>query len=113
MAYGDTNYELVKSGSVAYATTALAQELLLTDNSLSSTYNLGEVFMIDVELTGANAFRIAPSGLSNDFGITLNVGSAVRTLRPMSVRNIAQLVAYNAATSANASANYLFWRRNP
>ena len=113
MAYGDVNYELVKSGSVMYETTALSQELLLTDNSLSSTYNLDEVFIVDVELTGTNAFRIAPSGLSNNIGITFAAGSRVKTLPPMSVRNIAQLAAYNAATSANASANYLFWRRNP
>ncbi len=113
MAYGDVNYELVKSGSVTYETTALSQLLLLTDNSLSSTYNADEVFVIDVELTGANSFRLAPSGLSNDFGITFSAGSRTRTLLPMSVQNITQLAAYNAATSANASANYLFWRRNP
>lgn len=113
MAYGDVNYEMAKTASVVYVTTAGAQELLLTDNSLSSTYNLDEVFIIDVELVNANAFRVAPSSLSNNVGITINAGSAVKTLPPMKVRNIAQLVAYNAATSANASATYIFWRRLP
>lgn len=113
MAYGDPNYEIAKTASVVYATTALSQQLLLTDNSLSSTYNLDEVFMVDVELANANAFRLAPSSLSNNFGITINAGSAVKTLPPMKVRNISQLAAYNAAASANASAIYIFWRRLP
>lgn len=113
MTYGDVNFELAKSASVGYATTADSQLLLLTDNSLSSTYNLDEVFVIDVELTGVNPFRIAPSGLSNNFGITINIASAVKTLPAMKVRNINQLVAYNVAASSNASANYLFWRRLP
>ena len=113
MAYGDINFEVAKTASVIYATTALSQQLLLADNSLSSTFNLDEVFVIDIELANANAFRIAPSSLSNDFGITINAGSAVKTLPPMKVRNIGQLAAYNAAASANASAYYIFWRRLP
>ncbi len=113
MAYGDISWEIAKTGSVVYATTADAQLLLLTDNSLSSTYNLDEVFIIGVELTGTNAFHIAPSSVSNNFGISLNVGSAVQTLPAMKNRNIDNLRAYNAATSANASANYIFWRRLP
>jgi len=113
MAYGDVSFEIAKTASVTYATTAGSQELLLLDNSLSSTYNLDEVFVIDIELANANAFRIAPSSLSNDFGITINFGSAVKSLPPMKVRNITQLAAYNAAASANASANYIFWRRLP
>lgn len=113
MAYGDVNYEIAKSASVLYETTALAQELLLTDNSLSATYNLDEVFVLDIELAGANSFRMAPSSLSNNFGITFSAASPAKTLLPMKVRNIAQLVAYNVATSSNASANYVFWRRNP
>ena len=48
MAYGDVNYEIAKTASVAYATTALSQLLLLTDNSLSSTFNLDEVFVLQV-----------------------------------------------------------------
>lgn len=113
MAYGDVNYEIAKTASVVYATTALSQALLLTDNSLSATYNLDEVFILDVELANANAFRIAPSTLSNNIGITMNAGSAVKRFLPMTVDRINNLVAYNAAASANASANYLFWRRLP
>jgi hypothetical protein len=113
MAYGDVNFEIAKTSSVVYATTGLSQQLLLTDNSLSSTYNLDEVFIIDVELANANAFRIAPSSLSNNIGISFNEGSAVKTLPPMKVRNINQLAAYNASASANASVVYTFWRKLP
>ena len=113
MSYGDPSYEMAKSGSVAYATTALGQNILLTDNSLSSTFSADDVWIVDIELTGANAFRIAPSALSNNFGITITAASAKKTLPAMKGRNIENLRAYNAATSANASANYLFWRRLP
>jgi len=113
MAYGDVSYELSKSGSVAYATTALGQKILLTDNSLSSTFNPDDVWITDVELTGAHSFRIAPSGLSNNFGINITAASARITLPPMKGRNIENLRAYNVAASSNASASYLFWRRLP
>ena len=113
MSYGDPSYELSKSGSVAYATTALGQSILLTDNSLSSTFNPDDVWIVDVELTGANTLRIAPSSLSNNFGITFTAASAKKTLPAMKGRNIENLRAYNLSASANASANFLFWRRLP
>ena len=101
------------SGSVTYLTTGLGQGLLLTDNSLSSTFNPDDVFLVDVESTGANAFHIAPSSLSNDVGVSLTAASARLSLPPMTARNIENLRVYNAAASANASALYLFWRRLP
>lgn len=114
MAYGDVNYEIVKTASVAYATTALSQLLLLTDNSLSSTFNLDEVFVLQVVQTGANAMRIAPSSLSNDISVwPFSAASPLYEFQPTSVRNIVNLVAYNAAASANASANFVFYCREP
>lgn len=113
MSYGDVSYEMSKSGSAAYLTTAEGQSILLTDNSLSSTFNPDDVWITDVELTGANTLRIAPSGLSNNFGITVTAASARITLPPMNGRNIENLLVYNASASANASANFLFWRRLP
>ncbi len=112
MAYGDVNYELVKSASVIYSTTALSQLLLLTDNSLSANFNLKDVLFMDAELMNANAFRITASSLSNDSGVTLNEGSAIQKFRPMTVGNINNLAVYLSATSSNASATYTFWTRN-
>jgi hypothetical protein len=90
MAYGDVNYEVAKTASVAYVTTGLSQALLLTDNSLSANFNLDEVFILQIVQTGANAMRVAPSSLSNDISVW-----------PFS------------AASANASANFVFLRREP
>lgn len=113
MAYGDVNYEIVKSASIVYETTGLSQAFLLTDNSLSNAFAMDEVLFVDVELMNANAFRISPSSLSNDSGLILNASSSNKPLKPMKVRNIINLAVYNAATSANASVTYTFWRRNP
>lgn len=112
MAYGDVNYEIVKSASVVYETTGLSQAFLLTDNSLSAAFNLDEVLFVDVQLLNANDFRLSLSSLSNDSGIVFNAGSPMQKLKPMKVGNIIGLAAYNAAASANASATYTFWRRN-
>jgi hypothetical protein len=68
---------------------------------------------VDVQLLNANDFRLSLSSLSNDSGIVFNAGSPMQKLKPMKVRNIVNLAAYNAAASANASATYTFWRRNP
>ena len=113
MAYGDVNYELVRSASIAYETTGLSQALLLDDNSLSSLFNLDDVLQIEAELLNANAFRLTTSALSNNSGITFDSGSPTRSLKPMKVRNINSLAVYHVATSSNASAAFHFWRRNP
>ena len=113
MAYGDVNYELVKSASVVYVTTGLSQALLLTDNSLSSLFNVDDVLQIEAELLNANSFRLTTSALSNNSGITFDSGSPTRSLKPMKIRNISGLAVYHVAASSNASAAYHFWRRNP
>jgi hypothetical protein len=113
MAYGDVNYEIVKTASVAYATTALSQALLLTDNSLSVVFNLDDVLYLNASILGTNSFRIAPSSLSNDIGIQISSASPSHNFKPMKVRNIINLAAYNEAASANGSGLYIFWAKNP
>lgn len=112
MAYGDVNYKIVKTASVVYATTALGQALLLTDNSLSSTFSADDVMNIDVQLLNANTFYIAPSHIPGNTGLTIRSGS-LNSLKPMTVDNIKNLNAYLSAASSNASAAYTFWQRLP
>lgn len=115
MAYGDTNYKIAKAASVVYATTALSQALLLTDNSLSAQHSASEVFYVDVQILNANTFVLAPSTLGGNAGgagYTIYSGSVIH-LKPMTVDNIKNLAAWNSAASANASAQYVFWQRLP
>ena len=115
MAFGDHSFKIAKTASVVYATTALSQALLLTDNSLSANHNAKEVFYVDVQILNANTFKIAPSTLGGNLGgagYTVYSGSVIH-LKPMTVDNIKNLAAWNSAASANASAQYVFWRRLP
>ena len=109
MAYGDIHYNMYATGSTILNN---ASQNLLGNYTGLSDLNLSDVVELDLNALNANNYLVSASGFTNNSGIRVSSGSTVQ-LRPMRVRNASGLVAYLETASANASAMWVIWRREP
>ena len=107
MAYGDTYFSIVSSGS--NATAAAGKHGLFGSYSGLSLINQNDVIHINLVPTAAD-IRVWDTTVSNDVGLRLTTAGSVFDLPPMRV-GAASLLNFSRDAAVNATVNWTVWRR--
>lgn len=108
MAYGDTHYSFLTSGSTA--TSAATAHLLFGMYQGLSTFGENEVVNINLVPTGTDA-RVG-NPVSNNTGLRLAVAASNFDLPPMRIGAASRLL-FNREGSTDTTVLWAVWRRVP
>jgi hypothetical protein len=110
MAYGDTFYELLASGSTA--TSANTAHRLFGLYGGLSTLNAKDVVHVQVTALSGNSFRVgATNALTNNSGVPLYPSGSLYDLPPIQAGTASGFHVVNDGAGGNASMSWVVWRR--
>jgi hypothetical protein len=110
MAYGDTYYQLLASGSTA--TSANTAHRLFGLYGGLSDLNAKDVVHIQATALSGNSFRVgATNTLTNNNGLVISPSASLYDLPPIQAGTASGFHVVNDGAGGNASISWVVWRR--